>query len=448
MKYDLAIIGAGPAGYVAAKKAAGNGLKVLLVEGKKLGGVCLNEGCVPSKTLLQAAKTYHHTLHGEIFGVEADGVRFNLGKAHAHKNQVMDRMRDGIAGLMKKNKVEVAFGRATLSAGPAVTVDGETHEADNVLVCTGSSPAKPPIPGIDADHVVDSSGILELPELPERLVIVGGGVIGCEFACVFGSVGVPVTVIEALPEICPGVDPEVASVLRKELEKKNITFRLSAKVDEIGDKEVKFTLDGETQSVPGDVVLVATGRKPNVSGLGLEDLRVDVDERGGIRVNDRGATNVPGIWAAGDVTGRAWLAHAASRMAEVVVHNLTGREDRMRYDAIPAVIYTNPEVAVVGLTKEQAEERGLKVTTGKIPMGINARYLAEHPDESGLCKVVVEEGTRRLLGVHMIGGACSEMIFGAAVMLETELREKEIEEIVFPHPTASEIIKDVFMAVR
>ena len=448
MKYDLAIIGAGPAGYVAAKKAAGNGLKVLLVEGKKLGGVCLNEGCVPSKTLLQAAKTYHHTLHGETFGVEADGVRFNLGKAHAHKNQVMDRMRDGIAGLMKKYKVEVAFGRATLSAGPAVTVDGETHEADNVLICTGSSPAKPPIPGIDADHVVDSSGILELPELPERLVIVGGGVIGCEFACVFGSVGVPVTVIEALPEICPGVDPEVAAVLRKELEKKNITFQLGAKVDEIGEKEVKFTLDGETQSVSGDVVLVATGRKPNVSGLGLEDLRVDVDERGGIRVNDRGATNVPGIWAAGDVTGRAWLAHAASRMAEVVVHNLTGREDRMRYDAIPAVIYTNPEVAVVGLTKEQAEERGLKVTTGKIPMGINARYLAEHPGESGLCKVVVEEGTRRLLGVHMIGGACSEMIFGAAVMLETELREKEIEEIVFPHPTASEIIKDVFMAVR
>ena len=448
MKYDLAIIGAGPAGYVAAKKAAGNGLKVLLVEGKKLGGVCLNEGCVPSKTLLQAAKTYHHTLHGETFGVEADEVRFNLGKAHAHKNQVMDRMRDGIAGLMKKYKVEVAFGRATLLAGPAVTVDGETHEADNVLVCTGSSPAKPPIPGIDADHVVDSSGILELPELPGRLVIVGGGVIGCEFACVFGSVGVPVTVIEALPEICPSVDPEVAVVLRKELEKKNITFRLGAKVDEIGEDEVKFTLDGETQSVPGDVVLVATGRKPNVSSLGLEDLRVDVDERGGIRVNDRGATNIPGIWAAGDVTGRAWLAHAASRMAEVVVHNLTGREDRMRYDAIPAVIYTNPEVAVVGLTKEQAEERGLKVTTGKIPMGINARYLAEHPGESGLCKVVVEEGTRRLLGVHMIGGACSEMIFGAAVMLETELREKEIEEIVFPHPTASEIIKDVFMAVR
>ena len=256
------------------------------------------------------------------------------------------------------------------------------------------------------------------------------------------------TVIEALPEICPGVDPEVAAVLRKELEKKNITFRLGAKVDEISEKEVKFSLDGETQSVPGDVVLVATGRKPNGSVLGLEDLRVDGDERGGIRVNDRGATNVPGIWAAGDVTGRAWLAHAASRMAEVVVHNLTGREDRMRYDAIPAVIYTNPEVAVVGLTKEQAEERGLKVTTGKIPMGINARYLAEHPGESGLCKVVVEEGTRRLLGVHMIGGACSEMIFGAAVMLETELREKEIEEIVFPHPTASEIIKDGFMAVR
>ena len=207
-------------------------------------------------------------------------------------------------------------------------------------------------------------------------------------------------------------------------------------------------MNDETQVAQGELILVATGRKPNVANLGLKDLRVDYDERGGIKVDERCATNVPGVWAAGDVTGRAWLAHAASRMAEVVVHNITGREDRMRYDTIPSVVYTNPEVAVVGLTKEQAEERGLKVTTGKIPMSINARYLAEHPGERGLCKVVIEEGTRRLLGVHMIGGACSEMIFGAATMLETELREQEIDEIIFPHPTASEVIKDVFMAVR
>jgi dihydrolipoamide dehydrogenase len=448
MKYDLAIIGAGPAGYVAAKKAGGAGLKVLLVEGKKLGGVCLNEGCVPSKTLLQAAKTYHHALHGETFGVEVSDVRFNFEKANVHKTQVMDGMRKGIAGLMKKSKVAVVHGRATLSEGRQVTVDGETHEADNVLICTGSSPTRPPIPGIDGDNVLDSTGILELEKLPANLVVIGGGIIGCEFACFFGSVGVPVTVLEALPEICPTLDPDLAGVLRGELAKKNITFHVGAKVEEISGSEVKFSVDGESQVAQGNLVLVATGRRPNVTGLGLDDLRVDYDERGGIKVDGRCATNVPGVWAAGDVTGRAQLAHAASRMAEVVVNNLTGREDVMRYDAVPSVVYTNPEVAVVGLTKEQAEERGLKVTTGKIPMTINARYLAEHPGENGLCKVVVEKDTRRLLGVHMVGGACSEMIFGAAAMLETELREEEIDEIIFPHPTTSEIMKDVFMTVR
>ena len=448
MKYDFAVIGAGPAGYVAAKKAAGSGLKTLLVEKSKLGGVCLNEGCVPSKTLLQAAKTYHHAKHGSVFGVEVEGLSFDFPKAHAHKNQVMDKMRNGIAGLMKKHKVDVVEGEATLLPGLAVSINGETHEADNVLLCTGSSPSVPPIPGIDSGHVVDSTGILNRETLPDHLIIVGGGVIGCEFACMYASVGVPVTVLEAMPEICPNLDAEIASTLRNELTKKGVNFMLDTKVESIDDKSVSFANADGSDSVDGDLVLVATGRTPNTKGLGLEELGLDIDPRGGVRVDDRGATNVPGLWAAGDVTGQAWLAHAASRMAEVVVHNLTGRPDRMRYDKMPAVVYTSPEVAVVGLTKDEAESRGLKVKTGRIPMAINARYLAENPDESGLCKVVLEAETNRLLGVHMIGGACSEMIFGATAMLETELREEEIEEIVFPHPTTSEIMKDVFMAVR
>ncbi len=448
MKYDFAVIGAGPAGYVAAKKAAGSGLKTLLVEKSKLGGVCLNEGCVPSKTLLQAAKTYHHAKHGSVFGVEVEGLSFDFPKAHAHKNQVMDKMRNGIAGLMKKHKVDVVEGEATLLPGLAVSINGETHEADNVLLCTGSSPSVPPIPGIDSGHVVDSTGILNRESLPDHLIIVGGGVIGCEFACMYASVGVPVTVLEAMPEICPNLDAEIASTLRNELTKKGVNFMLDTKVESIDDKSVSFANADGSDSVDGDLVLVATGRTPNTKGLGLEELGLDIDPRGGVRVDDRGATNVPGLWAAGDVTGQAWLAHAASRMAEVVVHNLTGRPDRMRYDKMPAVVYTSPEVAVVGLTKDEAESRGLKVKTGRIPMAINARYLAENPEESGLCKVVLEAETNRLLGVHMVGGACSEMIFGATAMLETELREEEIEEIVFPHPTTSEIMKDVFMAVR
>ena len=447
MKYDFAVIGAGPAGYVAAKKAASAGLKVVMVEKKKLGGVCLNEGCVPSKTLLQAAKTYHHAKYGSIFGVEAGSLSFDFGKAHAHKNSVMDRMRDGIAGLMKKNKVEVIEGEAKLVKG-GFSVNGESHEAENILLCTGSSPSIPPIPGIEADHIVDSTGILDNEQLPESLVIVGGGVIGCEFACVYASVGVPVTVLEAMPEICPNLDPEIAAILRKELENKGVTFLLGAKVEKFEGKSVRYNLDGESKEIESDLVLVATGRKPNVSDLGLEDIGLDFDPRGGVKVDPRGATNLPGVWAAGDVTGQAWLAHAASRMAEVVVHNITGQKDQMRHDTMPAVVYTSPEVAVVGLTKEEAIDRGFKVKTGKIPMAINARYIAENPGEQGMCKVVLDADTNRLLGVHMVGGACSEMIFGAVAMLETELREEEIEEIVFPHPTTSEIMKDVFMAVR
>lgn len=447
MKYDFAVIGAGPAGYVAAKKAASAGLNVVMVEKKKLGGVCLNEGCVPSKTLLQAAKTYHHAKHGSIFGVEAGSLSFDFVKAHAHKNSVMDRMRDGIAGLMKKHKVEVIEGEAKLVKG-GFSVNGETHEAENILLCTGSSPTIPPIPGIEAEHIVDSTGILNNETLPENLVIVGGGVIGCEFACVYASVGVPVTVLEAMPEICPNLDSEISAILRKELEKKGVTFVLGAKVESFEGKSVRYNLEGEGKDMDADLILIATGRRPNVSDLGLEDIGLDFDPRGGVKVDQRGATNLPGVWAAGDITGQAWLAHAASRMAEVVVHNITGQKDIMRHDTMPAVVYTSPEVAVVGLTKEEATERGFKVKTGKIPMAINARYIAENPGEEGMCKVVLDADTNRLLGVHMVGGACSEMIFGATAMLETELREEEIAEIVFPHPTTSEIMKDVFMAVR
>ena len=448
MKYDFAVIGAGPAGYIAAKKAASAGKKVLLVEKSKLGGVCLNEGCVPSKTLLQAAKTYHHAKHGSIFGVEAEGLTFDFPKAHEHKNNVMNKMRDGIAGLMKKYKVDVVEGEAKLLPNSHVEINGETHEATDILLCTGSSPAIPPIPGVDLEHVVDSSGILLRETLPNHLVVVGGGVIGCEFACMYASVGVQVTVLEAMPEICPNLDPEVSASLREGLAKKGVTFNLGAKVESISADKVSYADDSGSNELEADLVLVATGRRPNTQNLGLEELGLDIDDRGGVRVDNRGATNIPGLWAAGDVTGQAWLAHAASRMAEVVVNNITGRKDHMRYDSMPAVVYTSPEVAVVGLTKEEAEARGIKVKVGRIPMAINARYIAENPDETGFCKVVLEADSRRLLGVHMVGGACSEMIFGATAMLETELREEEIEEIVFPHPTTSEIIKDVFMAVR
>jgi dihydrolipoamide dehydrogenase len=443
--YDLIVIGGGPAGYVAAERAGERGLSVLLAENRHLGGVCLNEGCIPSKTMLHSAKLFHYATHSAAYGVVADHVTFDFGPVQTRKNGIIQTIRKGVAGLMKKYKVDVIHARASLLKGNQVAVGDEIFSADHVMIAAGSSPAKPPIPGADLPGVVDSTGILETSSKPESLVVIGGGVIGCEFACFFGSIGVPVTVIEMLPEICTAVDAEIAKLLRKELEKKNITFHLGAKVEKITEKEVLFSVGGEPKSVPRDVVLMATGRTPNVADLGLESRGVDFDRRG-IRIDDRCATNVPGVWAAGDVTGRVWLAHAASRMGEVIVNNIAGRHDTVRYHAIPGVVYTTPEVATVGLTEDEAKKQGRAVKTAKIPMTINGRYMAEHDDERGITKVVLDAETRALMGVHMIGAACSEMIFGAASMIEMEVRSDEIADLVFPHPTVSEVMRDAVLA--
>ena len=445
--FDLIVIGAGPAGYVSAERAAARGMKVLLVESRRLGGVCLNEGCIPSKTLLNSAKIYRYAMHSEAYGVRATGVEFDLTKVMARKTQVMDTLRNGIAGLMRKSKIEVVLGTAKLQAERKVEINGQIYQAKNILISTGSSPAKPPIPGCDLPGVLDSTGILNLEKLPKSVVIIGGGVIGCEFACFFGSVGVPVTVIEMLPEICPQMDKDITKNLRGELSKKDVTFHTGAKVLEITADTVRFEKEGKPESVARDIVLVSTGRMPNVKGLGLEELRLDFDQRG-IRVDDRCATNVPGIWAAGDCTGKAWLAHTATRMGEVAVNNMSGRPDRYRSNAIPGVVYTVPEIATVGLGEDEAKKAGIPVKVGKMPMSASGRYLAEHAEDRGQVKVILHAETGVLLGVHMIGGACSEMIWGAAALIEAEFRAKEIEEIVFPHPTVSELIRDTIFTIH
>lgn len=445
--FDLIIIGAGPGGYVAAERAGERGLSVLLVEKKQLGGVCLNEGCIPSKTLLNSAKLYHYARHGAAYGVQTESVTFDWARAQERKNQVMDTLRKGIAGLMKKYKVTVVEGAARFSGPKSIEVDGVAYQGRNILIATGSTPARPPIPGIELAGVVDSTGLLNLSQLPERLVIIGGGVIGCEFACCFGSLGIPVTVLEMLPEICPQIDPEIAKLLRTELSKKNIVFHTGAKVTRITEDAVHFEQDGREDQAARDMVLVSTGRVPNVDGIGLEQAGVDFDRRG-IRVDDRCATNQPGVFAIGDCTGRAWLAHSASRMGEVVVNNLTGRPDLMRWQGVPGVVYTNPEVAVVGWTEEDAKTRGVPVKVAKRPMTANGRFLAEHDGERGLAKMVVHAETGALLGAHLIGGACSEMIFGAAAMIESEFRIGEIQDVVFPHPTASEVMRDALFGLE
>ncbi|HLW07063.1 MAG TPA: dihydrolipoyl dehydrogenase [Marinilabiliaceae bacterium] len=445
--YNLAIIGGGPAGYVAAERAGAKGLKVVLFEKKELGGVCLNEGCIPTKTLLYSAKIYDNAKGGDKYGIIGDKVTFDFTKMMTRKNDVVKKLVGGVGFKMKSNKVEVVKSAAIIksrtSSGVEIEADGKTILAENVLICTGSDAAVPPIPGLKeaGDIIVTNREILELKERPKSLVVIGGGAIGTEFASFFSSLGTQVTVIEMMPEILTGMDAEMSAMLRKVLEKKGVSFNLSSKVTSIKGNEVEFEKEGKVFSVSGDKILLSVGRRPNTKGIGLENIGVELF-RGGIKVDEQMRTNIPNVYAAGDVTGFSLLAHTASREGEVVVNNLTGRKDVMRYNAIPGVVYTNPEFSGVGLTEETAKAKNIEYKIATLPMAYAGRFVAENEGGSGLSKVLIGAKYGEILGVHMLGNPSSEMIYGAAMAIETEMTLKEMQEVVFPHPTVSEIFKE------
>ena len=446
--FDLMIIGGGPAGYVAAERAGSKGLKVVLFEKKTIGGVCLNEGCIPTKALLYSAKIYEHALESETFGVIADNVSFDYGKMVARKNKLVRKLVGGVKMKMKSNKVEVIEGEAVLESrsdqGVVLTCNGEKYTGKNVLICTGSEASVPPIPGLKeaGEVILTNREILEMNERPESLVVIGGGVIGMEFACFYQGLGTKVTVVEMLPEILGGLDGEISAMVRDLFTKKGIDFHIQAKVTKVDGNKVTFEKDGKTETVEGDKILLSVGRRPVTKGFGLEHLNIELD-RGGIKVDEKMRTNVPNVFAAGDVTGFSLLAHTASREGEVVVNNLTGRNDIMRYNAIPGVVYINPEVAGVGETEETAKEKGIAYKVSKLPMTYAGRFMIENERFSGLCKVLIGEKYGEVLGVHMLGNPSSEMIFGACMAIEQEMTLEEMKEVVFPHPTVSEIFKEV-----
>jgi dihydrolipoamide dehydrogenase len=449
--FDLAIIGGGPAGYVAAERAGHKGLNVVLFEKSELGGVCLNEGCIPTKTLLYSAKLYDNALHGDKYGIEAKEVTFDFGKMMARKQKVVKKLVGGVGIKMKENHVTVIKANAVIkgrsTSGITITAGEDEILATNLLICTGSDTFIPPIPGLGApgEVMVTSKEILELKTKPESLVVIGGGVIGMEFASFFNSLGTKVTIVEMLDEILTGMDREMSKMLREMYAKKGITFNLASKVTEVKGNEVIFIKDGKTESVSGEKILVSVGRKPVTKGFGLENIGVELF-RGGIKTDDRMRTNIPNVYAAGDVTGFSLLAHTASREGEVVVNNLTGREDRMRYNAIPGVVYTNPEFSGVGLTEDAAKEKKIDYRMVSLPMAFAGRFIAENEGGSGLCKVLVGSNYGEVLGVHMLGNPSSEMIYGAAMAIEMEMTLKELEEVVFPHPSVSEIFKESIFA--
>jgi dihydrolipoamide dehydrogenase len=443
-EYDLVILGGGPGGYVTAERAGKEKMRVLVVEKDQLGGVCLNAGCIPTKTLLNAAKIYKNAKSSATLGVSVEGARFDLARAMAWKEQVVEGLRKGIAFQMKRYGVEVVTGHGAIADPRTVTVTdasggSRSYRGRSLIVATGSSPLRLRVPGADKPHVVDSTGILRLTSAPRSLAIIGGGVIGMEFACFFAAIGVKVTVIEMMPEIIPVIDPELARTLRTSLPE--ITFELGATVTEITDRGVRFTRGQEAREVEADLVLVAVSRKPNVEGNGFEAVGLDFD-RAGIRVDGSMRTNLPAVYAAGDVTGKHLYAHAASRMGEIALNGIRGRNDRLRTAAIPWVVYTFPEIAGVGPTEAEALAQGRKVKTAQVQMRANGRFVAENEKGRGVCKVVVDAESGALLGVHLIGAYASEIVGAATAMVEAELRVNDIRDLVLPHPTVSELVRE------
>lgn len=457
--FDLAVVGGGPGGYVAAERAAARGLHTVLVEREHLGGVCLNSGCIPTKTLIHSAKLLQQARHGAAYGVTVEGgVRYDLSAAMAWKETVTARLRSGVAAQMERHGVTVETGNARLTGRGRLAVDGRELGARQIIIATGSRNARPPLAGADLPNVVDSTGALRLPHLPARVVIVGGGYIGMEFASYFHAVGVRVVVVEMLEEILAGVDADVVRQLKSALPE--VTWHLKSRVTAIIASGVTVETPAGERTEAADLVLLATGRVPNTGDLGLEAVGALFNRRG-ITVDEFMRTNVAGLYAVGDVTGRSLLAHAASRMGEVAAAAIAAEHpsgNRMRYHAVPWVVYTLPEIAGVGLSEQAARSSGRRVHVARLPLAANGRFLAEHmapasgppapPTPRGLVKVIVDAASHVLLGVHMIGTPASEIIFGAATMIEAELRVEDLREIVFPHPTVSEALRDVLWEVR
>lgn len=443
--YDLIVIGAGPGGYDAAARAGRMGKKTAVVERQYIGGTCLNVGCIPTKVFLKSSKLITDCKHGHTFGVQVSSATLDFAALLERKNKVVGTLTQGVETLLKRNKVDIIRGHGRLTSPGTVQVDGETLAAKNILIATGSRPAAPPIPGLAEAGVLDSNSVLELASLPSKVAVIGGGYIGLEFASFFAGAGSQVTVIEMLPQIAAGVDRDISSRLLQDLKKQGIDIKVSSKVTAVAPGRVEY-VDGEgaAGSLAVDAILNATGRVPVVEDLGLEEVGVDFDKRG-IKTSDRGRTSVPGVWACGDATGRRMLAHAATREGLVAVANMFGGNQRIRYDAIPSVIYTHPEVACVGKTEEELKAQGIEYKKSISPMAMSGRYLLENAGGAGVAKVLVGAKYGEILGVHIIGDLSSEFIVAAAAMIESEMCVSDVAEIVFPHPTVSEAMKEAIL---
>ena len=443
LTHDLIILGGGPAGYTAAERAARGGLNTLLIEKRALGGVCLNEGCIPTKTLLYSAKIWHLAEDAKKFGIEASADQFLMDKVNARKNKVVRKLVAGIKGKMTNAGVTVVTGEGeilppTTPKEYSVKVGEETYTAPRLLLASGSETFVPPIPGLDTVDYWTSREALESKELPKSIAIIGGGVIGMEFAAFYNRVGVEVHVIEMLPEILGGMDSEMGALLRAEYTKLGVKFYLQHKVTSVAPEGVTVEFEDNSFVIPTERILLSVGRRPvteKLSPLGLEM------EGRGVKVDATMRTSLPGVYAAGDVTGYSLLAHTAVREAEVAIDNMLGKNAQMSYRAIPGIIYTQPEVAGVGMTEDQLKKEGISYRKHQLPMAFAGRFVAENEMANGVCKILIGEDDT-LLGAHMLGNPASELIVVIAVAIERGIKAHELASVVFPHPTVGEIIKE------
>lgn len=454
--YDVLVIGAGPGGYVAAIRAAQLGLKTACAESREtLGGTCLNVGCIPSKALLHASELYEEAAGGALakLGVKIDKMSLDLATMQGQRIDAVKGLTGGIEFLFKKNKIDWLKGRAAFKDAHTVEVAGKTVTARNVVIATGSSVT--PLPGVEVDNakgiVVDSTGALEFTKVPEHLVVIGGGVIGLELGSVWRRVGAMVTVVEFLDQLLPGMDGEVRKEAAKIFKKQGMELRLSTKVTGAAVKGKKATLTlepaagGASETIEADAVLVAIGRRPNVDGLNLAAIGLELNQRGQIETDHDFRTKVDGVWAIGDVIPGPMLAHKAEDEGIAVAENIAGQHGIVNHDVIPGVVYTMPEIAGVGLTEEQAKERG-EIKVGKFPMLANSRAKTNH-EPDGFVKVIADAKTDRVLGVWCIASVAGTMIAQAAQAMEFGASSEDIAYTCHAHPTHSEAIKEAAMAV-
>ena len=446
LKFDAVVLGGGPGGYECAIRLAMNGKKTALIEEDKLGGTCLNRGCIPTKTLLHSADVYYEATHGEAFGVTAGDVKFDYAKIIDRKNAVSKQLSNGIGFLEKSHGVEVIKARGVLEDSHTISLsNGETVQADNIVLATGSVPVSLPIPGLDLPGVVDSTGLLDMTTCPKHIIVVGGGVIGIEFATFFYRLGVKVTVVEMLDRILGPLDKDITDLVEDKLKKNGVELVLGVKVESI-EKGLKVNYstvkDGAKGSVEGDVVLMAGGRKGNTANIGLEKIGLKADRKGLIDVDGLCRTSVPGVYAIGDINGKMQLAHVASAQGLIVADHIAGKPcKQLNYNHIPSCVYCNPETAMVGLTEEQARKTGKDVGVGIFNLSGNGKALTMGQNE-GIVKFVFDKTTDEILGCHILGPRATDLAAEVATVMECEGTIAEIGSTVHPHPTVSEVLME------